>query len=175
MAVPGPASCPASVRMGSSCPALQWRRNSPGRQQHRGNPCRHGHCCCPAELRHQGAGLAPSQQRAFPPTVAGGHFCGISFPVCLSRAANPRQGLRRVARVCVLNARHFLWTPNKAFPLWPQPSCIGHIVQNASQVTPLPLLCPVMAAWLFCIQFCISTFSVLKLPSGLPVTFLCTK
>lgn len=69
MAVPGPAAALLQSGWGSRCwPALQWRRNSPARQQrclvqqHRGNPCRHGHCCCPAELRHQGAGLVPSQQ-----------------------------------------------------------------------------------------------------------------
>lgn len=171
MAVPGSARRATSVRMGSkccSCPSLEEEQPSEaavlpcsaaqGEQWHysAAYPCRHGHCCCPAELRHQGTVLA------FPLTVAGGHFCGISFPVCLSRVANPHRVLRRGGTCLCIQCKRFLWTPNKALPLWPQPLCTGHIVQNVSQVTPLPLLCPMMAAWLFCIQFCISTFSVLE-------------
>lgn len=123
VAVPGPADTLLQSGWGAgAAAALWWRWNSPARQQcylvqqHKGNPCRHGHCCCPAELRHQGTGLAPSQQNAFPPTVAGGHFCGISFPVCLSRVTNPHQGSRRGGMCLCIECKAFLVDTQQGLP-----------------------------------------------------------
>lgn len=122
MAVPGSARRATSVRMGSkccSCPSLEEEQPSEAAvlpcsaaqgeqwQYSAAYPCRHGHCCCPTELRHQGTVLA------FPPTVAGGHFCGISFPVCLSGSPS---GFEKGWHVSLCSMQAFLMDTQQGLP-----------------------------------------------------------
>lgn len=119
MAVPGPARHPTSVRMGSrccSCPLVEEAQPSQAAalpcSAAQGEPLEAWALLLPSRIML----LAPSQQSAFPPTVAGGHSCGISFPVCLSRVANPHQGLRRGGTYLCVECKAFLVDTQQGLP-----------------------------------------------------------
>lgn len=120
--MPGPAAALLQSGWGSRCcPALQWRRNSPARQQHclvqqhRGNPCRHGHCCCPAELGHQGAGLVPSQQSL--PSICSWWPLLWDFIPCLPvQSSKPPSGPQEGGTCLCVECKAFLVDTQQGLP-----------------------------------------------------------